>query len=95
MTGAAYGAAVSGLRPVLEIMFGDFLPLSMDCLVNQAAKFRFLSASSARAARRPLSSGRAAASARSTRRCRSPGSTGVPGHQDRGAVDARPTRRRC
>jgi pyruvate/2-oxoglutarate/acetoin dehydrogenase E1 component len=42
MTGAAYGAAVCGLRPVLEIMFGDFLPLSMDCLVNQAAKFLFL-----------------------------------------------------
>jgi acetoin:2,6-dichlorophenolindophenol oxidoreductase subunit beta len=42
MTGAAYGAAVCGLRPVLEIMFGDFLPLSMDVLVNQAAKFLFL-----------------------------------------------------
>ncbi len=42
MTGAASGAAVCGLRPVLEIMFGDFLPLSMDVLVNQAAKFLFL-----------------------------------------------------
>lgn len=42
MTGAAYGAAVCGLRPVLEIMFGDFLPLSMDSLINQAAKFHFL-----------------------------------------------------
>jgi pyruvate/2-oxoglutarate/acetoin dehydrogenase E1 component len=42
MTGAAYGAAICGLRPVLEIMFGDFLSLSMDCLVNQAAKFLFL-----------------------------------------------------
>lgn len=42
MTGAAYGAAICGLRPVLEIMFGDFLPLSMDTLVNQAAKFLFL-----------------------------------------------------
>src|SRR5262249_30603077 len=30
MTGAAFGAAVTGLRPVLEIMFGDFLALSMD-----------------------------------------------------------------
>jgi pyruvate/2-oxoglutarate/acetoin dehydrogenase E1 component len=28
MTGAAYGAAVTGMRPVLEIMFGDFLALS-------------------------------------------------------------------
>jgi pyruvate/2-oxoglutarate/acetoin dehydrogenase E1 component len=42
MAGAAYGAAVCGLRPVLEIMFGDFLPLAMDSLVNQAAKFSFL-----------------------------------------------------
>jgi pyruvate/2-oxoglutarate/acetoin dehydrogenase E1 component len=43
MTGAAYGAAVSGLRPVLEIMFGDFLALSMDSLINQATKYWFLS----------------------------------------------------
>jgi pyruvate/2-oxoglutarate/acetoin dehydrogenase E1 component len=42
MAGAAYGAAVCGMRPVLEIMFGDFLPLAMDSLVNQAAKFFFL-----------------------------------------------------
>ena len=42
MTGAAYGAAICGLRPVLEIMFGDFLALSMDSLINQAAKFHFL-----------------------------------------------------
>jgi len=43
MTGAAYGAAVTGLRPVLEIMFGDFLALSMDSLINQATKYWFLS----------------------------------------------------
>ena len=42
MTGAAYGAAVTGLRPVLEIMFGDFLALSMDSLINQATKYWFL-----------------------------------------------------
>ncbi|HZV74968.1 MAG TPA: transketolase C-terminal domain-containing protein [Conexibacter sp.] len=42
MAGAAYGAAVCGLRPVLEIMFGDFLPLAMDALLNQAVKFHFL-----------------------------------------------------
>jgi acetoin:2,6-dichlorophenolindophenol oxidoreductase subunit beta len=42
MTGAAYGAAVSGMRPVLEIMFGDFLALSMDSLINQATKYWFL-----------------------------------------------------
>jgi pyruvate/2-oxoglutarate/acetoin dehydrogenase E1 component len=42
MTGAAYGAAITGSRPVLEIMFGDFLALSMDVLINQATKYWFL-----------------------------------------------------
>jgi acetoin:2,6-dichlorophenolindophenol oxidoreductase subunit beta len=42
MTGAAYGAAITGKRPVLEIMFGDFLALSMDSLINQATKYWFL-----------------------------------------------------
>jgi pyruvate/2-oxoglutarate/acetoin dehydrogenase E1 component len=44
LTGAAYGAAITGLRPVIEIMFGDFMGLAMDSLVNQAAKFWYLSA---------------------------------------------------
>jgi pyruvate/2-oxoglutarate/acetoin dehydrogenase E1 component len=44
LIGAAYGAAVTGLRPVLEIMFGDFMGLTMDSLVNQAAKFWYVSA---------------------------------------------------
>src|SRR5687767_11226577 len=39
---AAVGAAMSGLRPVLEIMFMDFVTLAMDALVNQAAKARFM-----------------------------------------------------
>src|SRR3954465_13681741 len=43
ITGAAFGAAVSGLRPVIEIMFGDFLPIAMDAIVNQAAKYWYLS----------------------------------------------------
>ena len=37
------GAAMNGLRPVLEIMFMDFLSLTMDALANQAAKTRYLS----------------------------------------------------
>jgi pyruvate/2-oxoglutarate/acetoin dehydrogenase E1 component len=44
LTGAAFGAAVTGLRPVIEIMFGDFMGLAMDSLVNQAAKFWYISA---------------------------------------------------
>jgi pyruvate/2-oxoglutarate/acetoin dehydrogenase E1 component len=43
MAGAAFGAAVTGLRPVIEIMFGDFMALPMDSLVNQAAKFWYIS----------------------------------------------------
>jgi pyruvate/2-oxoglutarate/acetoin dehydrogenase E1 component len=43
LAGAAYGAAVTGLRPVIEIMFGDFMALPMDSLVNQSAKFWYLS----------------------------------------------------
>jgi pyruvate/2-oxoglutarate/acetoin dehydrogenase E1 component len=42
LTGAAYGAAITGLRPVLEIMFGDFLALSMDGVINQMTKHWFL-----------------------------------------------------
>src|SRR6187402_1234209 len=42
IVGAAVGAAMSGLRPVVEIMFMAFLPLTMDALVNQAAKARFM-----------------------------------------------------
>jgi pyruvate dehydrogenase E1 component beta subunit len=43
ITGLATGAALCGLRPVLEIMFIDFATLSMDCLVNQTAKYRYMS----------------------------------------------------
>jgi pyruvate/2-oxoglutarate/acetoin dehydrogenase E1 component len=43
LAGAAFGSAVTGLRPVIEIMFGDFMALPMDSLVNQSAKFWYLS----------------------------------------------------
>jgi len=41
-TGAAFGAAVRGLRPVVEIMFGDFLGLVVDTLINQSSKYWYL-----------------------------------------------------
>lgn len=47
LTGAAFGSAVCGLRPVIEIMFGDFLGLAMDGIVNQTAKFFYISAEQA------------------------------------------------
>ena len=43
LAGAAFGAAATGLRPVIEIMFGDFMALPMDSLVNQAAKLWYVS----------------------------------------------------
>lgn len=43
ITGLATGAAICGLRPILEIMFIDFATLACDCLVNQAAKYRYMS----------------------------------------------------
>ncbi len=41
-TGVAVGAAIMGMRPVVEIMFSDFVTLASDNLVNQAAKIRFM-----------------------------------------------------
>lgn len=46
--GMAIGAAMVGLRPVFEVMFGDFMTLVMDQLVNQAAKIHYMSAGQAR-----------------------------------------------
>ncbi|MCH8110525.1 MAG: alpha-ketoacid dehydrogenase subunit beta, partial [Proteobacteria bacterium] len=40
--GAAAGAAVSGLRPVVELMFVDFMGVCFDQIFNQAAKFRYM-----------------------------------------------------
>ena len=40
--GAAVGAAITGMRPVAEIMFCDFITICMDQLVNQAAKNRYM-----------------------------------------------------
>ena len=96
LTGAAFGSAVTGLRPVIEIMFGDFMPLAMDSLVNQAAKYWFVSneqrsvplvVRSRRRRRRPLRRDPLA----------DPGALvpGSPGPEDRLPVDPRTTRGRC
>lgn len=42
IAGAAVGASITGMRPVLEIQFSDFVTLAMEQLVNQAAKIRFM-----------------------------------------------------
>jgi pyruvate dehydrogenase E1 component beta subunit len=46
--GAAAGAALTGLRPVVEIMFVDFLGVCLDQIMNQAAKFRYMFGGKAR-----------------------------------------------
>src|ERR1700757_1191781 len=42
-TGLAVGAAMTGMRPVVDIMFGDFITLTMDQRVNQAARVNYMS----------------------------------------------------
>lgn len=43
ITGLGVGSAMTGMRPVIDIMFGDFLTLAMDQIVNQAAKVHYMS----------------------------------------------------
>src|SRR6266568_115621 len=43
IVGAGIGAAMAGMRPVIEIMYEDFLTLSLEQIVNQAAKHRYMS----------------------------------------------------
>lgn len=43
IVGAGVGAAMLGMHPVVEVMFGDFAMLAMDQIVNQAAKLRYMS----------------------------------------------------
>ena len=42
-TGIGVGAAMTGMRPVVDIMFGDFMTITMDQIVNQAAKIHYMS----------------------------------------------------
>ena len=42
-TGLGVGAAMAGMRPIVDIMFGDFMTIIMDQLVNQAAKIHYMS----------------------------------------------------
>lgn len=42
-TGAGVGAAITGMRPVVEVLFIDFMSLAIDQIVNQAAKYKFIS----------------------------------------------------
>ena len=48
IVGAGLGAALVGMRPIVEIMFADFVTVAMDQIVNQAAKARYMSGGKAR-----------------------------------------------
>ena len=96
LAGAAFGSAVHGLRPVIEIMFGDFLTLAMDSLVNQSTKYWFLTqeqVSVPLVIRSVVGAGGRFGAIHS----QMPVSwfMGVPGLKIVAPVDARPTRRRC
>lgn len=63
-TGMAVGAALLGMRPVVEIMFADFMALAMDQIVNQAAKIRYMTGGQVKVPlviRTPLGGGRSSA----------------------------------
>ncbi|EXX85743.1 hypothetical protein CH50_08900, partial [Paenibacillus darwinianus] len=42
ISGAAVGAALTGMRPILELQFSDFITIATDQIVNQAAKIRYM-----------------------------------------------------
>jgi len=48
LVGLGVGAALTGMRPIVEVMFGDFIALAMDQIVNQAAKLRYMSGGQAK-----------------------------------------------
>jgi pyruvate/2-oxoglutarate/acetoin dehydrogenase E1 component len=73
IVGAAVGAALAGMRPIVEIQFSDFTNQAMDQIVNQAAKIHYMlggAASVPMVLRAPLGSGTGAAAQHSQRaRC--------------------------
>jgi pyruvate dehydrogenase E1 component beta subunit len=77
--GAAVGAAIMGMRPIVDVQYGDFLFLAMDQIVNNAAKLRYMSGGTIRVPmvmRAPIgATGRGAQHAQSMERY----FTGVPG----------------
>lgn len=69
IVGAAVGAAVTGMRPIAEIQFSDFITIGMDQLVNQAAKMRYMFGGAAKVPmvlRAPAGSGTGAAAQHSS-----------------------------
>ncbi|MHB1404325.1 MAG: alpha-ketoacid dehydrogenase subunit beta [Desulfitobacteriaceae bacterium] len=62
--GLGLGCSITGLRPIIELMFADFLALSMDQIANQAAKIRYMSGGQVKVPltiRMPIGGGRSSA----------------------------------
>ena len=79
IAGAAVGAAITGMKPVLELQFSDFVTLAMEQIVNQAAKIHFMFGGKATVPMVVrLPAGRAPAPPRSTARVSKPGSPMFP-----------------
>ena len=94
ITGIGVGAAMTGMRPVVDIMFGDFITLTMDQMVNQAAKAHYMSGGKPQGAdRRPHHARRHAPLGRPAQP--DPPRLGQPRPRPQGgaAVDARTTPR--
>ena len=79
LAGAAYGSAIAGLRPVIEIMFGDFLPLAMGWSTRRRSTGTSPTSRPASHSSCARPSAAAVASAPSTPRSRSAGSRASPG----------------
>ena len=94
--GLGVGAAIAGARPVVEMLFIDFLLLAMDQVVNQAAKYRFMSGGQGQRAARHPDAGRSRQLARRPALAEPRGALlPRPRAEGRDAVDAAPTRRAC
>jgi pyruvate dehydrogenase E1 component beta subunit len=78
--GVGIGLAVTGFRPVVEIMFADFLAVAMDSIVNEAAKYRFMSGGKFRVPLtiRAIGGGKGRFGAQHSQTCES-WFTGIPG----------------
>ncbi|MBI4553159.1 MAG: alpha-ketoacid dehydrogenase subunit beta [Candidatus Latescibacteria bacterium] len=64
IVGAGVGAAMTGMRPIVEVMFGDFITIAMDQIVNQAAKMCYMTGGQAKVplvVRTTLGAGRSSA----------------------------------
>ena len=93
IVGLGVGAAVTGLRPIVDLMFMDFIGVAMDQIVNQAAKMKYMFGGDATRAAdaSPPPAAPACRPPRSTARASRPGCAHIPGLKVVHAVERRTT----